>query len=128
MLSSVAFAIPAPEHVAKLGFAVLHPSYHEQQIGKTVEILAGGIVYRFGLREPHQRALRASTHGTRNMSEARRTRSAGKDEFLERREVRVEALDGGVEPQHMRVGHRDVSRYRQFTTQIEQVMLHIVQN
>src|ERR1700682_3344074 len=118
--SSVAIAIPAPKHIAKLGFAVLHPRYHEQQIGKTIEVLARGIAHRFGLREPHQRALRTPAHGTRNMREARRTGSAGEDEFLERREVLVEALAGGAEPQHMLVGPRDVSRYRQFTAHIEQ--------
>src|ERR1700687_4754384 len=104
--SSAAIAIPAPQHIAKLGFTVLHPRYHEQKIGKAIEVLARGIAHRFGLREPHQRALRAPAHGTRNMREARRTRSAGKVEFLERREVRVEALDGCLAPQNMRASHR----------------------
>src|SRR6266478_9833334 len=109
---SSVMAVLAPKHIADLGFAVEYPRQHEQQVGKTIEVLARGIAYRLAQCESHQRALRAPAHGTRNMREARRTRSAGEEELLERREICVEALDGDVEPQHMRVGQREVSRYR----------------
>ena len=44
--SSRAMAILAPKHVADVGFAVEHARQHEQQVGKTVEILARRIAYR----------------------------------------------------------------------------------
>ena len=51
----------------------------------------------------------------------------GQDEFLQRLQIAVEALDRGLEPLDVRVAHRVVARDRQLAAQIEQIVLHIGQ-
>src|SRR5207344_703292 len=73
--------------------------------------------------EAHEGALGAAADRACDVREARRARSAGQDEFLQRRQIRVEAIDGVLEAQDVCVADSVVTGNRQLTAKVEQIVL-----
>ena len=100
--------------------AVQRAGEHEQQIRQAVQVHARErSVIAVGGGGRDQRALGAAADGARDVRERGGARAARQDEFLERREVGVEALDVGFEALDVGVGDRAVAGNRQLAAEIE---------
>jgi A/G-specific adenine glycosylase len=103
---------------------------HEQQIGQPVHILDQDRVRQ--RRERDDPALRAPADGARHMQRGAGRRTTGEDEPPERRQLRLQAVDQGLQPfdvgiRQRRLDHalRDpLARIRELRSEREQVLLN----
>src|SRR5258705_404711 len=84
-----------PQHIAPSAATVEDSREHEQQVGKPVEIAQGE--GRSRVRQGNHAAFRPAAYGARDMGATRRPRAGRQHEVLERRQVRVEPVERGLQ-------------------------------
>lgn len=81
------------------------------------------VVDRVGTSQGDHAAFGAPANRAADVRERRGARTAGQDEFLQRRQIGVVMRQQGVQPGNLRLADQCVARNAQFAAQIEQLML-----
>ncbi len=125
--SCVRDAIARPCGRRRAGGAVQAPTGDEEEVREAVQVAPRRLAHLLALAELDQRALGAPADGARKMCRRGRSRAARQDEFLERRQLGVPALDGRFQALDLRLAEDRVARDADFAAQVEEIVLHVAQ-
>ena len=107
--------------------AVEHPRQHKHQIRQAVQVLPWRLVQGLGRAQGHQRALSTPRHGAPNVRQGSSPGTRRQDKFLQLGQAGIVFRQRLVQCQHSFLLEQLVARDRQFTAQIEQLVLNFDQ-
>ena len=106
---------------------VKHPCQHKQQVRQAVEVLPRRLFERLFIAQSHHGPLGAARHGSAHMGQASRPRTGGQNKLGQRRQRGIVLGQRLVQRQH-RLGLEQLKTGdRQFSPQVEQLVLDLHQ-
>lgn len=114
-----------PQDIASTGAPVERARDNEQQVGETVQVFFRGGADFFRFAQADDVSFRAAAHGTRQMTYGRGPGAAGKNEFLERRQICIEIVQRCFQALNLVFGNGDASGNAEFPAKIEKIVLDV---